>query len=207
MALKRFNRRATQNIMSRVKRLFEAGFALVIIVVLTPVFLLIAVYIKMDSTGPVFFKQARGGLKGRHFTIYKFRTMYQDIEKEQEDRLPLPDDDRITKSGALLRRTSLDELPQLINILKGEMSFIGPRPTLASQTDQYNEYQMKRLEVKPGVTGLAQITGRNELSWTEKIELDIEYIQKKSLKLDLSILLQTFHKVLHSEGIYQKSIK
>lgn len=204
MALKGFTHSSVLSIGSRGERLLETGCALAILAGLAPLFLLIVICIKMDSPGPVLFKQARGGLKGEHFTIYKFRTMYQDLEKEQEDRVILPDDERITKSGAFLRKTSLDELPQLFNIIKGDMSFIGPRPTLTSQTDQYNEYQMQRLEVRPGITGLAQVSGRNGLTWDEKIEIDIEYIQNKSLKLDLHILFRTFYKVMHSEGIYRK---
>lgn len=181
-------------------RLAEIFFSFLLLVVLTPLFAVIAIAVKAESKGPVFFTQRRGGLEGKHFIIYKFRTMYKshvDVHKVLVDNDP-----RITKVGNFLRKTSIDELPQLINILKGDMSFIGPRPTVTGQTDNYNEYQMQRLQVKPGVTGWAQISGRNLLTWDEKIDLDIEYIQKKSFRLDLYILLKTFVKVFRSDEVY-----
>ena len=131
--------------------------------------------------------------------------MYHNHNQNHANKELLPSDSSITKLGYYLRKLSLDELPQLINIAKGDMAFIGPRPTVTSQTDNYNEYQKRRLEVKPGVTGLAQINGRNLLTWDEKIDLDIEYIDKKSFKYDLYILLQTAYKVLKSEGVYEKT--
>lgn len=181
-------------------RLAEIFFSSLLLFLLTPLFVIIAITIKAESKGPVFFTQKRGGKDGKHFLIYKFRTMYKanvDVHKVLVDNDP-----RITKVGNFLRKTSLDELPQLINILKGDMSFIGPRPTVTGQTDNYNEYQMQRLQLKPGVTGWAQISGRNLLTWDEKIDLDIEYIQKKSLKLDLYILMKTFVKVFKSDEVY-----
>ncbi|XKE93910.1 sugar transferase [Metaplanococcus flavidus] len=184
----------------RLGRITEIFFSSLLLAVLSPLFAVIAVAVKAESKGPVFFTQKRGGKEGKHFLIYKFRTMYKanvDIHK-----VLVENDPRITKVGNILRRTSLDELPQLINILKGDMSFIGPRPTVTGQTDNYNEYQMQRLEVKPGVTGWAQISGRNLLTWDEKIDLDIEYINKKNLKLDLYILLKTFVKVFKSDEVY-----
>lgn len=190
-----------------VLRIIEFSFALLLLIILTPIFLLTAVCIRLESKGPILFRQKRGGYKGRHFIIYKFRTMYHDLEKEKEDRVILPFDARVTKVGRFLRKTSIDELPQIFNILLGDMSFVGPRPTLTSQTDIYNEYQKLRLEVKPGVTGLAQISGRNELTWDEKIEIDIEYIRRKSIRLDLYILLQTFYRVIKAEGVYRNSQK
>lgn len=181
-------------------RLGEIFFSSLLLVLLTPLFAVIGVAIKAESKGPVFFTQKRGGKKGKHFLIYKFRTMYKanvDVHKVLVDNDP-----RITRVGNFLRKTSLDELPQLINILKGDMSFIGPRPTVTGQTDNYNEYQMQRLQIKPGVTGWAQISGRNLLTWDEKIDLDIEYIQKKSFKLDFYILMKTFVKVFKSDEVY-----
>lgn len=181
-------------------RLAEIFISLLLLILLLPLFTVIAIAIKAESKGTVFFTQLRGGRQGKHFLIYKFRTMYkrdEDIHKELVDNDP-----RITKVGNVLRKTSLDELPQLFNILRGDMAFIGPRPTVTGQTDQYNSYQMQRLQVKPGVTGWAQISGRNRLTWDEKIDLDIEYIQKKSFRLDCYILLKTFIKVLKSDEVY-----
>ncbi|RLQ86626.1 sugar transferase [Planomicrobium sp. Y74] len=181
-------------------RLAEIFFSSLLLFLLTPFFVIIAIAIKAESKGSVFFTQKRGGKDGKHFLIYKFRTMYKanvDVHKVLVDNDP-----RVTKVGNFLRKTSLDELPQLINILKGDMSFIGPRPTVTGQTDNYNEYQMQRLQLKPGVTGWAQISGRNLLTWDEKIDLDIEYIQKKCFKLDIYILMKTFVKVLKSDEVY-----
>lgn len=181
-------------------RMGEIFFSSLLLVLLMPLFAIIGIAIKAESKGPVFFTQNRGGKNGKHFLIYKFRTMYKanvDVHKVLVDNDP-----RITKVGNFLRKTSLDELPQLINILKGDMSFIGPRPTVTGQTDSYNEYQMQRLLVKPGVTGWAQISGRNLLTWDEKIDLDIEYIQKKSFKLNLYILMKTVVKIFKSDEIY-----
>lgn len=178
-----------------------------LLVVLFPFFSVIGVLIKTGSPGPVFFTQERGGKGGEHFTIYKFRTMIYEPEKRNLDIDSSFTDPRITKIGHFLRNTSLDELPQLINILKGEMAFVGPRPTLTSQTEKYNDYQNQRLSVKPGVTGLAQINGRNALSWSEKIDIDIEYIRKKSIRYDLYIIIQTFFKVIKPEGLYGKERK
>lgn len=181
-------------------RLAEIIFSFLLLVLLLPLFAVIGIAIKAESRGPVFFKQKRGGKNGRHFLIYKFRTMYKsnvDVHK-----LLVDNDPRITKVGNFLRKTSLDELPQLLNILKGDMSFIGPRPTVTGQTDNYNSYQMQRLQVKPGVTGWAQVSGRNLLSWDEKIDLDIEYIQKKNFRLNLYILIKTFVKVFKSDEVY-----
>lgn len=177
-------------------------FALMLLVLLSPLFAVIGALIKLDSKGPVFFIQKRGGRYGNHFKIYKFRTMFSDPAKERLDIDVLEDDPRITRVGHILRSTSLDELPQLINIVKGDMALVGPRPTMPSQTDNYNEYQKQRLLVRPGVTGLAQISGRNALTWDEKIDLDIDYIGRKNIRYDLYIIIQTFFKVIKSEGVY-----
>src|SRR5699024_2740190 len=136
---------------------------------------LILLLIKLDDGGPAIFKQQRGGYKQKHFNIYKFRTMVVNAEKIGLGYKTEKNDPRITKIGRFLRKYSLDELPQLFNVLKGDMSIVGPRPALTVQTDKYNEYQLKRLDVKPGITGWAQVNGRNSLSWDERIKWDIEY--------------------------------
>ena len=190
-----------------IKRVFEFTAALLMLVILSPLFLVIAILVKSESKGPVFFTQMRGGKDNVHFLIYKFRTMADDDSLRDDTIHVLETDSRITKVGYYLRKMSLDELPQLINIVKGDMSFVGPRPTLTSQTDSYSPYQMQRLLVKPGVTGWAQVRGRNSLSWNEKIELDLEYIERQSLRFDFYILLQTVQKVFNSEGVFRDESK
>lgn len=187
------------------KRVVEFAAALAMLLVLLPLFAVIAICIRAESKGPIFFTQTRGGKDNVHFTIYKFRTMSDDPELRNDELEVLVTDARITKVGHILRKFSLDELPQLINIIKGDMSFVGPRPTLTSQTDNYNAHQRQRLLVKPGVTGWAQVSGRNSLSWSEKIELDIEYIQRQSVRFDFYILMLTVLKVFKSEGVYGDS--
>jgi sugar transferase EpsL len=147
---------------------------------------------------PIFFKQIRPGLKGEPFIIYKFRTMTD--EKDTEGYL-LPDRNRLTKFGSFLRKTSLDELPSLFNVLKGDMSLIGPRPLLMHYLPLYDESQKRRHEVKPGITGWAQVNGRNTLTWKKKFELDVWYIENRSFWLDLKILILTFYKVIKRQGI------
>ena len=186
-------------------RLVEVVLALLMLLMLSPLLLTVALLIRLETTGPAMFKQQRGGLHGRHFTIYKFRTMEDDRDKKRQSINPFDGDPSITKVGNILRKTSIDELPQLINIVKGDMSFIGPRPTVTDQTDNYNDYEKQRLTVKPGVTGLAQVSGRNSLSWKEKIDIDIDYINRKSLRLDAYILMQTLVKVFRTEEIYEKT--
>ena len=186
-------------------RVFEAVLAALMLLALSPLLLGVAILIRIESKGPAMFKQQRGGLHGRHFTIYKFRTMEHGRDNKRQYLNPFDGDPSITKIGNILRKTSIDELPQLINIVKGDMSFIGPRPTVIDQTDNYDDYQKQRLMVKPGVTGLAQVSGRNSLSWDEKIDIDIDYINRKSLRLDMYILAQTIVKVFRTEEIYEKS--
>ncbi|MGM0899172.1 MAG: sugar transferase [Bacillota bacterium] len=188
-----------------VARFLEIIIAVLMLLVLSPLLLTVALLIRLESKGPAMFKQQRGGLGGKHFTIYKFRTMEDGRDKKRNRSNPFEGDPSITKVGNILRKTSIDELPQLINIVKGDMTFIGPRPTVTDQTDNYNDYQMQRLLVRPGVTGLAQVSGRNTLSWDEKIDIDIDYINRKSLRLDLYILIQTFIKVFRTEEVYEKS--
>lgn len=188
-----------------VVKFIEAVTAALMLLGLSPLLLAVAILIRLESKGPAMFTQQRGGLYGRHFTIYKFRTMEHGRDNKHDQSTPFDGDPSITKVGNILRKTSIDELPQLINIVKGDMSFIGPRPTVTDQTDKYNDYQKQRLTVKPGVTGLAQVSGRNSLSWDEKIDIDIDYINRKSLRLDLYILMLTVVKVFRTEEIYGKN--
>lgn len=187
------------------KRLFDILVSLAGLIVLSPLFALVALWIKLDSRGPVFFRQERVGRGGRPFTILKFRTMVVDADKS--GFYTAENDPRVTRPGRFLRKTSLDELPQLVNILRGDMSIVGPRPTLAYQVEQYSPDQRRRLEVRPGVTGWAQIHGRNTLTWPERIEYDVWYVDHYSLWLDLRILLATFGVWLRGEGVYASKDK
>jgi len=190
-----------------IKHLLDKIFSFILLVILSPIFILIAILIKLDSKGPVFFIQQRVGKDNKLFNIYKFRTMVPDAINIGSGVYTEENDPRITRIGRFLRKTSLDELPQLINILKGEMSFIGPRPTLAYQVEQYNDFQRKRLLMRPGVTGLAQVNGRNSLSWPERIEYDVKYVENYSLMLDFKILLKTFLVIFKQEGLYAEKEK
>lgn len=180
------------------KRLFDILISLGLIIVLSPLFLVLlgAVYWKMGR--PVIFTQPRPGLNGRPFKMYKFRTMTE--ERDSEGNL-LPDEERLTPLGRFLRETSLDELPELFNVLKGDMSLVGPRPLLMQYLDRYAPEQARRHEVKPGITGWAQINGRNAITWEEKFVLDVWYVDNWSLWLDMKILAMTVVKVLKREGI------
>jgi undecaprenyl phosphate N,N'-diacetylbacillosamine 1-phosphate transferase len=181
----------------RIFDIFASGLALIF---LLPIFALIGVLIKIDSKGPVFFIQLRAGKDGKPFGAYKLRTMVNNAEKLGKGLKK--DDPRITRVGKYLR-WGIDELPQLINVLKGDMSIVGPRPTLMSQVEQYTDEHKRRLEMKPGITGWALVNGRNKLSWIEKIEYDIWYIDNWSLGLDLKILFMTLWVVLITrEGVY-----
>lgn len=183
------------------KHLLDLIFSLLLLVFLWPVFLVIIVYVRIQMGKPVIFKQARPGENEKIFMMYKFRTMTD--EKNKVGNL-LPDDKRLTKFGNFLRKTSLDELPELFNILKGEMSFVGPRPLLAKYLERYNDEQKRRHEVKPGLTGWAQINGRNAISWEEKFKLDVWYVDHWSLWLDIKIFFLTIIKVLKREGVSQE---
>jgi lipopolysaccharide/colanic/teichoic acid biosynthesis glycosyltransferase len=182
------------------KRLFDLFFAALGVVILSPVLLLIALLVRIYHGSPVLFTQQRPGFKGRPFFIYKFRTMTD--ARDAEGRL-LPDAQRLTRLGRLLRATSLDELPELFNVLRGEMSLVGPRPLLMQYLDRYTPEQARRHEVLPGITGWAQVNGRNALSWEDKFRLDVWYVDHWSLWLDVKILLLTLWKVLKREGISQ----
>ena len=183
-----------------IKYAFDRVLGAVLLVLLSPVFALIAVAIKLDDRGPVFFQHTRPGLHARPFAIWKFRTMIIDADRylDEAGQATRP---RVTRMGKYLRKGSLDELPQLINIVKGEMSLVGPRPAVMDHLSRYTDEQMGRFRMKPGVTGLAQINGRNTLAWSERIRLDNKYIDDYSLALDASILWRTVGVVARSEGI------
>lgn len=189
------------------KRLIDLLVSSLLLFILSPLFLLIALLIKLDSPGPAIFCQERVGLHGKLFLIFKFRTMILNAADIGSGAIIDLEDNRITRTGHFLRRYSLDELPQLLNILRGEMSLVGPRPTLAYQVQQYTERQLQRLQVKPGLTGWAQIKGRNSLSWPERIELDLWYVENKCLTIDLLILGKTVGVVLHGSGLYAEQEK
>jgi lipopolysaccharide/colanic/teichoic acid biosynthesis glycosyltransferase len=168
------------------------------LVVLSPLLLTVAFLVKKKLGSPVIFKQERAGYSGKPFTIYKFRTMTD--ERDEEGNL-LPDEKRLTKFGAFLRSTSIDELPELYNVLKGDMSLVGPRPLHVRYIERYTPQQARRLEIRPGITGWAQVNGRNALSWEDRFKMDVWYVEHKSLVVDIRILLHTLLKVLRREGI------
>ncbi|ADB48533.1 sugar transferase [Conexibacter woesei] len=168
-----------------------------------PLVALAAALIRLESPGHPIYKQRRVGRDGRAFEIYKLRTMVRGAEFTGAGLAIQEGDDRITRMGKLLRRTSLDELPNLWNVVRGEMSIVGPRPTVQVQVDQYTERQLGRLQVKPGITGWAQINGRASLPWSERIELDLWYVEHQSLKLDLRILSRTWRLVVKGDGLYK----
>ncbi len=182
-----------------VKRMLDFVFAIILLVILSPLMLIAAMAIKIeDPKGPVLFKQQRPGKDTKIFKVYKFRTMK--VETERNGR-PLSDMERMTKVGYFLRKTSIDELPQLINILRGEMSFIGPRPLLVEYLEHYSPEQIRRHEVTPGISGWAQVNGRNAISWEEKFEHDVWYVDNQSFLLDLKIFFMTVYKVFNRQGI------
>ena len=185
-----------------IKRCIDFFCALAGLAILSPFFGLIAVLIKLDSRGPVFFRYKRVGKDGKEFVSYKFRSMVENAAQIGLGIEIMENDPRITASGAFLRAWSLDELPQLFNVFRGEMSLVGPRPALPHQVEKYSEFERKRLEVRPGITGWAQINGRNLLSWKERIKLDVWYVENRSLWLDLKILFVTPKTVLSKEGLY-----
>ena len=180
------------------KRPMDFIISLSALLVLSPVLLTSALLVRFKLGSPVIFKQERPGLDEKIFTLYKFRTMTD--EKDENGKL-LPDDIRITKFGRFLRSTSLDELPELWNIVKGDMGIVGPRPLLVKYLPLYNEHQKKRHSVRPGLTGLAQVSGRNAISWEDKFNLDFEYVNNITFLGDCRIILSTFSKVLKHEGI------
>ena len=196
-----------------VKTVVDRVFALVALALLAPLLLVIALAIRCSSRGPVLFRQTRIGRAGRPFTMVKFRSMYDGAEHRLIDLLAhndvsggvlfkMREDPRVTPVGRVLRRLSLDELPQLINVVAGSMSLVGPRPPLASEVARYGAHERRRLLVKPGLTGLWQVSGRSDLSWADSIELDLQYVERWSLALDTAVLLRTVPAVFRAAGAY-----
>lgn len=180
------------------KRSFDLLAGAALIVVLSPVLAAIAIAVRLKLGAPVLFTQVRPGLHGRPFTIYKFRTM---LDARDQHGQFLPDEVRLTRFGRLLRSSSLDELPELINVLKGDMSLVGPRPLIMAYLDRYTPEQARRMEMLPGITGLAQVSGRNATAWEDRFRLDVEYVDTWSFGLDLVILLRTVKAVLTRQGV------
>lgn len=180
-----------------IKRLMDIMGSLLLLVLLSPFLVIISFFILTLDGKPILFKQERRGLDGNVFKIYKFRTMTQGDHSKDKFLI----NQKVTNTGGFLRKTSLDELPQLLNIFKGEMSFIGPRPALSKHYDNYSEYQLKRLQMKPGVTGLAQVNGRQSIKWSTRIKYDIQYVENFSLWLDIKILVKTIKVVLLGDGV------
>ena len=181
-----------------IKRSFDLIVAVIAFIVLFPLLIIIAVLIRLKLGSPIIFKQDRSGLNEQIFTLYKFRTM---TDKKDDQGVLLPDNERLTRFGKFLRSTSIDELPGLINIIKGDMSIVGPRPLLVEYLELYNSEQRKRHEVRPGLSGYAQINGRNALSWEDKFKLDVVYVNNVTFKHDIGIILKTILKVIKREGI------
>jgi lipopolysaccharide/colanic/teichoic acid biosynthesis glycosyltransferase len=182
-------------------RIFDVLIAALALALLSPLLLLAALAIKLTSPGPVMYRQRRVGLNGREFEMWKLRTMVQGSDPVGVGRVVYRDDPRVTAPGRLLRRTSLDEIPNLINVLRGEMGIVGPRPTIPAQVVDYTPRQKRRHEVLPGITGWAQVQGRAGIPWEERIELDLWYVDHRSLVLDLRILLKTAWLVLTGQGL------
>jgi|APSaa5957512535_1039671.scaffolds.fasta_scaffold70969_2 lipopolysaccharide/colanic/teichoic acid biosynthesis glycosyltransferase len=191
------------------KRILDLTLGLVGLLIGLPLFVIIAVFISIESSGPVLFQQVRLGRKMKPFTIYKFRSMVENAENMEAGIFNVVNDSRITKFGNFLRNTSLDEIPQLVNILKGDMSFVGPRPPVTYELGDLNKLTPEfesRFEMKPGVTGLAQVSGRNELSWNEKVVFDNQYIalfNKWGVLIDIKLILLTIVKVIKNEGSHE----
>jgi undecaprenyl phosphate N,N'-diacetylbacillosamine 1-phosphate transferase len=181
-----------------IKTLFDKTLALILIILFSPIYIVVSLLILIKMGSPILFRQKRPGLDEKIFGIYKFRTMTN--EKDENGEL-LPDDQRLIGAGKFIRSTSLDELPQLFNVLKGEMSFVGPRPLLIEYLPLYNEKQKRRHNVKPGITGWAQVNGRNAISWEQKFEYDVWYVDNQSFLLDMKILWMTFLKVVKRSDI------
>lgn len=184
-----------------VKRFFDLAIAIPSAIILLPILVLIGFLVRVKIGSPVLFRQVRPGKYGKPFTIYKFRTMTDERDKAGKLR---PDGKRLTRLGRFLRKTSMDELPELFNVIKGDMSIVGPRPLLMQYLDRYTPEQARRHEVKPGITGWAQVNGRNAISWEDKFKLDVWYVDHVSLWLNLKIIAMTVLKVLKREGISQE---
>ena len=195
-----------------VKRVIDVAFSLVAVIVFAPLMIAVAVAVKVSSPGPVLFRQERVGLNGRAFRVMKFRSMGADAEREVAELMEqnggyrpfykIRCDPRVTAVGKFLRRTSIDELPQFFNVLRGHMSIVGPRPQVRAEVDQYETAHYRRLSVKPGITGLWQVSGRSDLPWHRAVRLDVRYVDEWSLAKDLSIMARTVKVVLSSRGAY-----
>lgn len=181
-----------------VKRVLDVVVSATLLVVLAPLLAVIAIMVRRKLGSPVLFRQVRPGLHGAPFTILKFRTMLDAVDA---DGRPLPDERRLTRFGSFLRSASLDELPELVNVLRGEMSLVGPRPLIMAYLERYTPEQARRMEMPPGITGLAQVSGRNAVSWEERFALDVRYVDTWSLWLDATILVRTVGAVLGREGV------
>jgi lipopolysaccharide/colanic/teichoic acid biosynthesis glycosyltransferase len=188
-------------------RALDVVLAAALFVVTAPLLALAALAIRLESRGPVFYRQLRVGRGGEPFQLWKLRTMVPGAESIGAGVYVIEGDSRITRVGRLLRRFSLDELPNLVNVLRGEMAIVGPRPTVQEQVDRYTDRQRRRLEVKPGITGWAQINGRTSLPWPDRIELDVWYVEHRSLRLDLRILLRTARMLATGHGLYSEDLK
>ena len=185
-----------------IKRAIDVLSATIGLIVISPIIIIVAILVRIKLGTPILFKQDRVGKNGKIFKMIKFRTMVDATDKFGNI---LPDEERLTKFGKLLRSTSLDELPELINVLKGDMSLVGPRPLLVKYIELYSKEQWRRHEVKPGITGWAQINGRNSITWSEKFKLDVWYVDNTSIFLDFKILLLTVLKVIRRDGINQST--
>lgn len=180
------------------KRMLDFILSLIALIILSPILLIVAILVRIKLGNPIIFKQQRPGKNEKIFTLYKFRTM---TDKKDENGNLLPDSDRLTKFGKLLRSTSLDELPELINIIKGDMAIVGPRPLLVKYLPYYTKEEKHRHDVRPGLTGLAQVNGRNSISWEEKFKYDVQYVKKITFLGDLKIILKTVKKTVKREDI------
>ena len=195
-----------KNLQTLFKRVFDFFIALSGLILLSLLFLVVAILVKIDSRGSVFLKQERIGKNGKPFHPFKFRTMVDGAVSKGLGYTVAKNDERITRVGKFLRKWGIDELPQLVNILKGEMSLVGPRPTFRYQVEKYSDFQKRRLLVKPGLTGWAIVHGRNSLTWPERIKYDVWYVDNWSLWLDFKIILMTFYLIfIKQEGVYGKS--
>jgi lipopolysaccharide/colanic/teichoic acid biosynthesis glycosyltransferase len=191
----------------KASRALDLLVASLVLVVASPLLAVAAILIKLESRGPVFYRQRRVGRAGEPFELWKLRTMVQGAESMGAGVYVVEGDARITRVGRVLRRFSLDELPNLVNVIKGEMAVVGPRPTVQEQVDRYSERQRRRLEVRPGITGWAQVKGRASLPWPERIELDVWYVEHRSLSLDLRILAKTVRLLATGHGLYSDELK
>ena len=185
------------------QRAFDLAVAVPATIALAPVMAGIALWVRAEDGGPAIFRQQRVGAFGRPFTVLKFRSMVVDAEHKGSGLAVMKDDERITRAGRILRRLSLDELPQLINVVKGDMSIVGPRPTVPSQVQKYDATQRRRLLARPGLTGLAQVRGRASIPWSQRIAMDVDYVDNWSMRRDLRIMLETVRVIVRGEGEYR----